>query len=112
LKLIHQFTKSPSHQLLVLVIVTVLAYANSFRVGFALDNKALILDDARVHTATRENVALILGPLSTEAVTNVVGRADLLAAFGVLGALLSSRDRAWMHGHHEMSRARRGRTGL
>lgn len=27
-------------------------------------------------------------PLSTEAVTNIVGRADLLAAFGILGALL------------------------
>jgi tetratricopeptide (TPR) repeat protein len=29
-----------------------------------------------------------LHPITTEAVTNVVGRADLLAAFGVLGALL------------------------
>ena len=32
-----------------------------------------------------------LHPLQTEAVTNVVGRADMLAAFGVLAALLSYR---------------------
>src|SRR5262245_18702797 len=137
------------------------AYANSFSAGFALDSRQLVLNDARVHAVTAENVALILQksywwpygesglyrplttlsylvnysvlgsadrpagyhwfniavhavnvllvwslvsrlsgsraapwaaavwavhPLSTEAVTNIVGRADLLSAFGVLAA--------------------------
>src|SRR5262245_49690649 len=48
-------------RLAVLVCVTVVAYSNSFTIGFPLDNKGLILDDARVHAATDENVALILG---------------------------------------------------
>ena len=164
---------------LALVLLTVAAYSNSFTAGFPLDNKGLILEDARVHEATAANVALIfqhtywwphgesglyrpvttlsyllnyavLGngdrpagyhainlllhivnvllayalirrlqdpgpaeaghyrivafaaaalwavlPLSTEAVTNIVGRADLLAAGAVLGGLLiylKSRD--------------------
>jgi tetratricopeptide (TPR) repeat protein len=153
------------------VVLAVAAYSNSFRTGFPLDNKALILQDARVHEVTRANVDLILDhtywwpigesglyrpvttlsylfnyavlgngerpfgyhavnltfhivnvllvyalllriggpaeasakavsrtfavaaiwavhPLSTEAVTNIVGRADLIAAFAVLGGLL------------------------
>src|SRR5262249_25646791 len=49
------------YQWLGLVVAAVLAYSSSFSAGFALDNKALILDDARVHAATDENVALILG---------------------------------------------------
>jgi len=149
---------------LVLALVVSAAYSNSFRTGFPLDNKALILQDARVHEATRANVDLILEhtywwpigesglyrpvttlsywfnyavlgngerpfgyhvvnltlhivnallalvlilrvtkqwpvaiataaiwavhPLSTEAVTNIVGRADLIAALAVLGGLL------------------------
>lgn len=36
-------------------------------------------------------VVFAVHPLNTEAVTNVVGRADLLAAFGVLGGLLLHR---------------------
>lgn len=140
-------------------------YSNSFGAGFPLDNRQLILRDARVHTYSAENVRLILQhtywwpygesglyrplttlsylfdyavlghgerpagyhalnlllhvanallfwrlvlrvtasrwtaaasaalwaavPLSTEAVTNIVGRADLMAATGVLGALLT-----------------------
>jgi len=150
-----------------LAVLATAPYANSFRTGFPLDNRALILEDMRVHEATRANVDLILHhtywwpigesglyrpattlsylfnyailgnadrpfgyhavnlllhivnvllvyavgrrilgrrhselvpfaiaaiwavhPLSTEAVTNIVGRADLLAAFAVLGGLL------------------------
>jgi len=147
-----------------LAALVLAAYANSFTTGFPLDNKALILQDARVHEATRANVDLILDhtywwpigesglyrpattlsylfhyavlgnadrpvgyhvvnlslhlanvllafavmlrmtnqwpvaiataaiwavhPLSTEAVTNIVGRADLIAALAVLGGLL------------------------
>jgi tetratricopeptide (TPR) repeat protein len=147
-----------------LPILIVIAYSNSFDTGFTLDNKQLILNDARVHAATIENVELIINrsywwpygesglyrpfttfsyllnyailgsgdrpaayhwtnliihtvnallvyvlvwritgqilaaiataaiwavmPLSTEAVTNIVGRADLLAAFAVLAGLL------------------------
>jgi hypothetical protein len=42
-----------------LCAVTLAAFANSFGAGFALDNKALILDDERVHAATRDNIGLI-----------------------------------------------------
>jgi len=42
-----------------LCAITLLAYSNSFGVGFALDNRALILNDSRVHEATAQNVALI-----------------------------------------------------
>jgi protein O-mannosyl-transferase len=156
--------RSPLLPALALCLLNVLAYSNSFGTGFTLDNKALILEDARVHEASAANVELILQhtywwprgesglyrpfttlsylfnyavlghgdrpggyhainlllhlgnallvyalarrltgddwaaltiaavwsvhPLSTEAVTNIVGRADLLAALGVLGGLL------------------------
>jgi hypothetical protein len=153
------FPAAPAALLAALVIV---AFANSFGAGLVLDNRAVILDDARVHAVTIENLRLILGktywwpliptalyrplttlsylfnyavlgngidpagyhavnlllhltnallvfsigrrltrmwlawavaalwavhPVLTEAVTNVVGRADLLAATGILGAL-------------------------
>jgi hypothetical protein len=145
-----------------------LAYANSFSAGLTYDNRAAILEDARVHAATSANIKAVLTqdfwsvnfttwlyrpltklsylfnyavlgngphpagyhainlllhlinillvylcalilfehlqrkeflavatatvwavhPVLTEAVTNVVGRADLLAAAGVLGGLL------------------------
>lgn len=42
-----------------LCALTLLAFANSFSAGFALDNKALILQDARVHAVTSENLSLI-----------------------------------------------------
>jgi hypothetical protein len=45
---------------LLLALFACAAYTNSFRGGFPLDNKALILQDARVHEATRANVDLIL----------------------------------------------------
>jgi protein O-mannosyl-transferase len=145
-------------------VLTLLAYSNSFQSGFVLDNKPLILGDARVHAATAENVGrlfehsywwptgeagihrpftklsflfnyAILGnrdqpagyhavnfllhfanvllvyvfglrllrdyrlaaalaglwavhPALTESVTNIVGRADLLAGMAVVGGLL------------------------
>ncbi len=43
-----------------LCVLTTLAFANSFSAGFPLDNKALILDDQRVHAATYDNVGLIV----------------------------------------------------
>jgi protein O-mannosyl-transferase len=148
----------------VLWIVVFAAYSNSFEAGLVFDNDLAILQDARVHTATSQNIdriltegywvsrpnsglyrplttlsyllnyavlgdgpnpagyhwvnlalhgvnvslvyalgVLVLGgpalafpmaaiwavhPLLTESVTNIVGRADLLAAFGVLAGLL------------------------
>jgi len=42
-----------------LCALTLLAYSNSFGVGFALDNQGLILNDPRIRGATAENVALI-----------------------------------------------------
>src|SRR5580693_4513510 len=43
-----------------LVLLALVAYANSFSAGFAFDNKALILDDTRVHAATAANLDLIV----------------------------------------------------
>jgi tetratricopeptide (TPR) repeat protein len=154
--------------ILALWAFALLAYANSFRTGFALDNAGIILEDSRIRAATPENLHLILTgeywnhqmttglyrplttfsyllnyaifgngphpagyhwvnfalhavnialvyllglllfqetrlkerlafalatvwavhPVLTESVTNIVGRADLLAGFGVLAGLL------------------------
>jgi tetratricopeptide (TPR) repeat protein len=166
-----------------LCAAALLAYANSFGAGFALDNKALILEDPRVRQATPQNLDLILQhtywwphgeaglyrpittlsylfnyavlgnrdrpagyhwlnfllhagnvllvfflvsrlirefwppvfaaalwavhPVLTESVTNIAGRADLLAAAAVLGGFLlylkstesaGWRRRAWLAG--------------
>ena len=147
-----------------LCCLTVIAYSNSFVGGFPFDNTTLILNDARVHSATAENLELILDhtywwpygesglyrpvttisylfnyavlgnrdnpvgyhcvnlilhlinvllvfalvsyftkspwpsafvaalwavhPVLTESVTNIIGRADLLAGLAVMGGLL------------------------
>jgi protein O-mannosyl-transferase len=39
--------------------IILLAFSNSFQVGFALDNKGLLLEDPRIRAATSENVQLI-----------------------------------------------------
>ena len=44
-----------------LCLLTLVAYSNSFGAGFAMDNRGLILQDARVHAATAENLDLIFG---------------------------------------------------
>ncbi len=148
---------------LLLALLVLAAYGNSFGAGLIFDNRVVIVEDARVHAVTLDNLRLILGktywwptiptalyrpattltyllnyavlgngaqpfgyhavnlllhlanvllvftlaarlarstwiaftisaiwaahPLLTEAVTNVVGRADLLASFGILAAL-------------------------
>lgn len=148
----------------VLWTITLMAYSNSFQTALVFDNRPLILEDARVHAVTAQNLDRILTgdywpdreasglyrpvttlsylfnyallgngqipagyhvlnsvihgvnvslvyalgliifaapmpafalaamwglhPLLTEAVTNVIGRADLLAGFGVLAGLL------------------------
>ena len=146
-----------------LCLLTLAVYGNSFGAGFTMDNRGLILEDARVRAATAENLSLIFGhtywwpygesglyrplttlsylfnytilgggahpggyhwvnfllhtgnvllvyalglrlagwraaawtaalwavhPMLTESVTNIVGRADLLAGMAVLGGLL------------------------
>jgi tetratricopeptide (TPR) repeat protein len=147
-----------------LCLLTLLVYANSLRAGFTLDNKGLLIEDARLRSASAENVRQILDhtywwpkgesglyrpvttlsylfnysvlgnsgepegyhwvnlllqcgnvllvyalalrlwrefwpsvftaalwathPVLTESVTNIVGRADLLAGMAVLGGLL------------------------
>jgi hypothetical protein len=166
-----------------LCAITLAAYANSFQSGFVLDNFALLHGDDRIHTATLQNLALILNhtywwpiwesglyrpvttlsyllnyailgnidrpagyhwinlllhagnvllvfalarrllrdfrpsfliaavwavhPVLTESVTNIVGRADLLAGMTTLGGLLiylrstettGSRRLAWLAG--------------
>jgi protein O-mannosyl-transferase len=148
-----------------LAVLALLAYANSFHAGFVFDNRAVILEDARLRSFDWSHLNLILNrpywwpiaqtplyrplttlsyllnyavignadrppgyhivnvmlhvanvwllfglvrrltrrfwaaffaaavwavhPIGTEAVTNIVGRADLLAALGVLGAVLA-----------------------
>src|SRR5215813_2290976 len=59
--------RAPAHKRLhgllivpALCALTVLAYSNSFRAGMVLDSKALLLQDPRVHTATGQNLSLIL----------------------------------------------------
>src|ERR1035438_5823630 len=44
-----------------LCLLTLAVYSNSFGAGFAMDNRGLILQDARVHAATAENLHLPLG---------------------------------------------------
>jgi protein O-mannosyl-transferase len=151
-------------QILLLLIVVLMAYCNSFDAGLVFDNVPVISEDARIRAVTPENIQHILTgqywyfnqtsglyrplttfsyllnyavlgnearpagyhwinlalhetnvllvyglgilifadpilalalaaiwgvhPLLTESVTNIVGRADLLAAFGVLAGLL------------------------
>jgi protein O-mannosyl-transferase len=151
-------------KIVLLWVLVLAAYSNSFDAGFVYDNESLILEDARVHEATLHNahriltegywvnqpttdlyrpvttfsyllnyailgnganpagyhwmnlvlhaanVSLVyalgisifgdpalalalasfwgLHPILTEGVTNIVGRADLLAAFGILMGLL------------------------
>ena len=41
-------------------VLTLVAYGNSFTAGFTLDNKGLIVDDARVHELTAENLGNIV----------------------------------------------------
>jgi hypothetical protein len=43
-----------------LILVTLLAYSNSFRAGFAMDNRGLLLEDPRIRLSTRANVSDIL----------------------------------------------------
>jgi tetratricopeptide (TPR) repeat protein len=167
----------------VLWILSLLTYSNTFQAGFVFDNRAVILEDARVHAATAQNVRRILTteywpdreasglyrpvttlsyllnyailgngrdpegyhwfnllfhcfnvslvyalglaileaplpafalaaiwclhPVLTESVTNIVGRADLLAALGTLAGVLcylrgqssrAGRKVAWLTG--------------
>jgi protein O-mannosyl-transferase len=162
---VHDGTELRRHLLvgLGLCLLTLVVYSNSFGAGFAMDNRGLILQDARVRAATAGNLDLIFGhtywwpygesglfrplttisylfnyavlgngehpagyhwvnfmlhavnvllvyalgkrlagwraaawtaalwavhPVLTESVTNIVGRADLLAGMAVLGGLL------------------------
>ena len=163
---------------LLLLVLMLLAYSNSFGGGFVLDNRGLLINDERIRAATASNVGLIFGhtywwphgesglyrplttlsylfnyailgngtqptgyhvfnllvhicnvllvyslatrlirkqwlgffiaalwaihPVLTECVTNIAGRADLLAAFGLLAGFLmylkSHENRAWLIG--------------
>jgi len=43
-----------------LSLLSLLVYANSFRAGFTLDNKGLLIEDPRLRTVSAENVHEIL----------------------------------------------------
>jgi hypothetical protein len=75
---------------LLLVALVLAAYANSFSTGFPLDNKALILQDTRVHEATRANVDLILDhtywwPIGESGLYRPVTTLSYLVNYAVLG---------------------------
>ncbi len=165
-------------RLLILEIVVLAAYSNSFRADLVADSATVILKDPRVQAASVENVSRIfqegywaaapssglyrplttlsylvnytllgngphgagyhwvnfalhavnillvyalgvlafgddwlglalaalwgLHPLLTESVTNIVGRADLLAAFGVLAGILSHARAACLRGRRKL----------
>ena len=44
-----------------LCLLTLAVYGNSFGAGFTMDNRGLILEDARIRAATAENLGLIFG---------------------------------------------------
>src|SRR5512141_1516027 len=84
---------SPARQLLFLLSlagISLAAYANSFSTGFPLDNRALILQDARVHAATAANVDLILQhtywwPIGESGLYRPVTTLSYLFNYAVLG---------------------------
>jgi len=43
----------------VLLVVTLAAYSNSFQSGFPMDNKGLLLEDSRIHEVSAQNLKLI-----------------------------------------------------
>ena len=47
--------------ILALVLITLLAFSNSFSTGFALDNQTLLLGDTRIQAANAHNIGLIIG---------------------------------------------------
>ena len=51
---------STRYYLAALVVVTLLAFSNSFSTGFALDNQVLLLSDTRIQTASAANIGLII----------------------------------------------------
>jgi tetratricopeptide (TPR) repeat protein len=74
----------------VLCAITLLAYANSFGMGFAFDARAIILDDSRIHKATAENLNLILHyeywwPVSSDALYRPVTTASYLLNYAIFG---------------------------
>jgi len=75
---------------LALVALAAAAYGNSFAVGFPLDNKALILQDPRVHDATRANLDLILNrsywwPIGESGLYRPVTTVSYLFNYAILG---------------------------
>jgi tetratricopeptide (TPR) repeat protein len=52
--------RSHGWRIAALWILSLVAYSNSFQTGLVLDNKPLILEDARVHAATAQNLNRIL----------------------------------------------------
>ena len=69
----------PLLAVLALCGVTALAYSNSFQAGFALDNKTLLLNDARIRAANTQNLTLIFqrtycGPMARAVCTVLSAR--------------------------------------
>ena len=73
-----------------LAAVTCVAYANSLHAGFVLDNRALILQDPRVHQLSSENLGLILNhsywwPRAEHGLYRPLTTVSLLFNYAVLG---------------------------
>ena len=71
-------------------VLTLLAYSNSFQSGFVLDNKPLILGDARLHAATAENVARLFEhsywwPIGEAGIHRPITKLTFLFNYAILG---------------------------
>jgi protein O-mannosyl-transferase len=76
--------------LVTLAGIALLAYSNSFSAGFPLDNKALILQDTRVHAVTSENIDRILNhsywwPIGESGLYRPITTLSYLLNYAVLG---------------------------
>ena len=102
----------PSLVLSALALLTLIAYADSFRAGFVFDNRVLLLEDTRLRALTVSNLDLILQkpywwpfvdvPLYRPATTfsyllnyRVLGNADRPVGYHVVNWLLHTAN-AWL----------------
>jgi len=85
-----------------LCAATLLAYANSFQAGFALDNQTLLLGDPRLREATSENVNLILQhtywwPHSESSLYRPVATLSYLFNYAILGGASDPAGYHWIN---------------
>jgi tetratricopeptide (TPR) repeat protein len=85
-----------------LCAITLLAYANSFGMGFALDAPFIVLKDPRIRTASVENLSLILHqeywwPTSWAGLYRPVTTASFLLNYAILGNGANAAGYHWVN---------------